>query len=215
MSKLKDILKQYRTLLRRSDARWRKLLCPYPIDPEAQQADDVRWRTRYDWFIWIVLGTLGLLAEVLVFPQIDKMLMIPLLVFAFLVAFCAIMQNSRIKKSPAGRKEKAKLASFEECFVKKEDFVKVDQYIRDSFSSYSKMKSGQAIALIMAIREAGMSNEGEAPLASFLIKDYGPLGILSFDSVRAATSAKRDNEKKAAVMSVIAPDKPGLPNTSK
>lgn len=197
--KLKQICKEYRNLFRRCDARWQKLLYPYPIDPEAQLAEDVKWRKKYNWFIWSVLGILGVLAEILVFPQIDKMIMVPLLLFAFLLAFCAIMQNSRLKKSPAGRKTTAPIASFADCFTDEAFFAKVNDYIVGDHDKEHPMDSPEGQALLSFILSQGQYLRPGVTfnrISSLLIKEYHPQGILSFETSRALSKAKpRQSDK--------------------
>ena len=48
-----------------------------------------------------------------------------------------------------------------------------------------------------------------------ILKDYRPLGIVTFKDVRGATGAKHDNAKKEAVRSAIGATSESLPMSSK
>lgn len=70
----KDFFKQYKDLWRRKDVRWKKLLYPYPIDPETMTADEVDWCKKYNRTIWGILGGLSLPALIVTFPRFWPML---------------------------------------------------------------------------------------------------------------------------------------------
>lgn len=177
---------------------WRRWLCPIIIDRSVMTKADIINAWHFNVIIWIAFAAMAVMVEIWTYPHWGRMLGALFIVLCIFLGFCSLSNSIRKMKSPAGRKEKKKISGFAECFVKEEYYQRVNQYILNSFSTSSRMKSGQAIALIMIINETGMSNEGEAPLATFLIEEYGPMGILNFDTARTVTGAKRDEKRRRA-----------------
>lgn len=195
----KDFFKQYKDLWRRKDVRWKKLLYPYPIDPETMTADEVDWCKKYNRTIWGILGGLSLPALIVTFPRFWPMLSVVLILMGFLVAFCALRQNSNIKKSPAGRKTPAPIASFADCFTDKAFFAKVNDYIVGGHGKEHPMDSPEGQELLNFILKHGQYLRPGVTfnrISSLLIKEYQSQGILSFETSRALSKAKpRQSDK--------------------
>ena len=195
----KDFFKQYKDLWRRKDVRWKKLLYPYPIDPETMTADEVDWCKKYNRTIWGILGGLSLPALIVTFPRFWPMLSVVLILLGFLVAFCALRQNSNIKKSPAGRKTPAPIASFADCFTDKAFFAKVNDYIVGGHDKEHPMDSPEGQELLNFILKHGQYLRPGVTfnrISSLLIKEYQSPGILRFETSRALSKAKpRQSDK--------------------
>ena len=202
MSPLKQTRKNYKDLFRRSDARWKKLLFPYPIEPEAQTADEVKWRRTYNRVVWGILGLIWLTSEVVVFPHIGKMLLVIALTLILLVTLSSLLQNFQVKKSPAGRKSPAPIASFADCFTDKVFLDKVDDFIVNTHDEKQPMDSPEGQELLNFILKHGQYLRPRLSfhrLSALLIKDYYPQGVLSFNTPDALRLAKPNQADKQRV----------------
>ncbi len=197
----KGFFKQYKDLWHRKDVRWKKLLYPYPIDPETMTAEEVNWCKRYNRTIWGILGGLSLPALIVAFPRFWPMLSVVLILLGFLVAFCALRQNFQVKKSPAGRKTPTPIASFADCFTDKAFFAKVNDYIIGGHDKEHPMDSPEGQELLNFILKHGQYLRPRLSfhrMSALLIKDYYPKDVLSFntpDALRLAKPHQADKQK--------------------
>lgn len=191
--KLGQIRKNYLDLFHRSDARWKKLLFPYPIDEEEQTAEEVKWRKTYIFVVWVLFGFLFLVAEVVLFPHWWKMFVAIGLTLILLATLSTLLQNFQVKKSPAGRKSPTPIASFAECFTDEAFYHKVDSFISQAHDAKMPMSSVECHALLEHVLKNSaflISDVSMNRLSNLIIKDYGPSGLLSFTTARAVSKAK-------------------------
>ena len=193
----------------------KRLICPIVIDESVMTKADIKNAKAYKWVFRGLFAAMAVASIIFSYQHIGRMLGALFMVAVFYVGFCSLSNSIRLKKSPAGPKEKKKLFSFADCFVKEEDYQRFHKYISETFSKDFPMQGGHAIAIIDVMREDKLSNEGEAPIAMMILKDYYPLGIVTFKYARGATGAKHDSAKKAAVRSAIGAVSGSLPMSSK
>lgn len=193
----------------------KRLICPIVIDESVMTQADIKNAKAYNWVFRGLFTAMAIASIIFSYKHIGRMLGALFMVAVFYVGFCSLSNSIRMKKSPAGPKEKKKLFSFADCFVKEEDYQRFHKYISETFTKDFPMQGGHAIAIIDVMKEDKLTNEGEAPIATMILKDYRPLGIVTFKDARAATGAKHDSAKKAAVRSAIGAVSGSLPMSSK
>ena len=193
----------------------KRLIYPIVIDESVMTQADIKNAKVYNRVFWGLFALMGIWVLYGTFPHVGRMFCAFFIVILFFIGFCSLSNSLHLKKSPAGPKEKKKLFSFADCFVKEEDYQRFHKYISDTFTEDFPMQGGHAIAIIDVMKEDKLTNEGEAPIASMILKDYRPLGIVTFKDVRGATGAKHDNAKKEAVRSAIGAASESLPMSSK
>lgn len=170
---------------------WKSLFSSCPVDIEAQTPEEVKFARRYNLFFWCVYGALAIAALFMAYPDIVKMIMGPLLMLVFFLAFNAIAHSVRVKKR-AGRKELAPVASFKECFSNQEFYLTVDRFITANHDETKPMSSVECRALldyILKKPEYLISGVSLNRLSKLLIKEYGKSGVLSFSTERAISKA--------------------------
>lgn len=193
----------------------KRLICPIVIDESVMTQADIKNAKAYNWVFRGLFTAMAIASIIFSYKHIGRMLGALFMVAVFYVGFCSLSNSIRMKKSPAGPKEKKKLFSFADCFVKEEDYQRFHKYISETFTKDFPMQGGHAIAIIDVMKEDKLTNEGEAPIATMILKDYRPLGIVTFKDARAATGAKHDSAKKAAVRSATGAVSGSLPMSSK
>ena len=193
----------------------KRLICPRVIDESVMTRADIKNAKAYNWVFWGLFAVMAIWVLYGTYPHVGRMFSALFIVLLFFIGFCSLSNSIRMKKSPAGPKEKKKLFSFADCFVKEEDYQRFHKYISETFTKDFPMQGGHAIAIIDVMKEDKLTNEGEAPIATMILKDYRPLGIVTFKDARAATGAKHDSAKKAAVRSAIGAVSGSLPMSSK
>ena len=179
---------------------WMSLFSPCPVNIETQTPERVKFARRYNLTFWCIYGVLAVAVVLLAFPDIEKMILGPILVLIFFLAFNAIAHSIRVK-GRSGRKELAPISSFAECFSNQEFYQKVDRFITANYNETRPMTSVECHALldyILKKPEYLISGVSLNRLSKLLIKDYGKAGLLSFSSERAiskATVTENDQER--------------------
>lgn len=189
----------------------KRLIYPIVIDESEMTQADIKNANAYNRVFWGLFALMGIWILYGTFPRVWRMLGALFIVLLFFIGFCSLSNSMRLKKSPAGPKEKKKLFSFADCL----DYQRFHKYISETFTKDFPMQGGHAIAIIDVMKEDKLTNAGEAPIASMILKDYRPLGIVTFKDVRGATGAKHDDAKKEAVRSAIGAVRGSLPMSSK
>ena len=85
---------------------WMSLFSPCPVNIETQTPEQVKFARRYNLTFWCIYGVLAVAVVLIAFPDIEKMILGPILVLIFFLAFNAIAHSVRIR-GRAGRKELA------------------------------------------------------------------------------------------------------------
>ena len=165
---------------------WKSLFSPCPVNIEAQTPEQVKFARRYNLTFWCIYGVLAVAVVLLSFPDIEKMILGPLLVLIFFLAFNAITHSVRIR-GRAGRKELAPISSFAECFSNQEFYQKVDRFITANYDETRPMTSVECHALldyILKKPEYLISGVSLNRLSKLLIKEYGKATVTENDMER-------------------------------
>ena len=171
---------------------WKSLFSPCPVDIESQTPQQVKFAKRYNMVFWCAYGTLTILAVILAVPDVEKMIVGPLLMLVFFLAFSAIAHSIQIK-GRAGRKKLAPIPSFAECFTDQVFYQKVVRFITEAHNTERPMTSVECHALLDYILKNPtflISGVSLSRLSKLLIKEYGPSGLLSFSTERAVSKAE-------------------------
>ena len=87
----------------------KRLIYPIVIDESEMTQADIKNANAYNRVFWGLFALMGIWVLYGTFPRVWRMLGASFIVLFFFIGFCSLSNSMRLKKSPAGPKEKKKL----------------------------------------------------------------------------------------------------------
>ncbi len=190
-------MKQY---FKRLHFDWKSLVIPWVVDERNQTETYQKTAKYFKYFIRVF--SIGIFAICLLLIILEKLPDIKgaatnagLWLFLY-VAFCAIMNSLRFKKSNAGRKPKDNYSSFEDLFLDSKDYEAFNSYLLSHYSEERKLKSKDAALLLQAlIKMEKLKETSFEPIVQLFLNKYNPYKIVSPSTPRAITKTTTSKDE--------------------
>lgn len=194
-----------RRFFKRISFDWKRLVLPMVIDKQNMTESEQRTAKYFNRAFGIgIFGSCFLLFILMRLPDIKGAVAVAVVWILFYVAFCAIMNSLRLKKSNAGRKPKQNEESFKDLFVNIEDYDVFDKYVCKHYSKERQMRSMDAnILLNVLIEKEVLKNNALEPLAQLFINEYYPRGLVRPSTSRSISKTIPTSEKKAKIQAEL------------